>query len=202
MVHTTTYGWLSIIIVLLFEGAVFYVIDKHLGVRIYKWWYGLTHKDPYPPGAQEYGCMCIYSRRAHMRFSAATSIALMQNGILFWSGVVNPIPLILSIPIEVVLLMAGFYAGPLLNRLWERKDPLLEIVDKIDKGETTVLSEVKKAADSVRDSFTSATRMNSENSESVENVKDKSSPKKQEDDEIDSLKLMRQFTRRERDHGS
>ena len=42
----------------------------------------------------------------------------------------------LTLALEVPVLMGGFYLGPGLRSLWRRKDPLLDVVDQIESGET------------------------------------------------------------------
>ena len=132
------------------EGAVLYVVDSRVGVRAYRWWYGLTHRDPLPPDVHR---GFVYNRQANARFTAATVVSLVQNGIAFELGFMNPFTAMLTILLEVPVLMGGFYLGPFVQRLWQKKDPLLAVVDKLESGETTVRAEMKRATESVTGSL-------------------------------------------------
>jgi hypothetical protein len=129
------------------EGAVLYVIDCKVGVRAYRWWYDLTHREPMPADVEQ---GFILNRKANARFTAATLVALAQNGAALGFGV-DPFLAMLTIALEVPVLMAGFYLGPALRRLWQRKDPLLAVVDKIESGETSIGAEMKRATTKVAD---------------------------------------------------
>ena len=131
----------------LIEGSVLYVLDRHYGTGLYRWVYGFTHKDPLPSD-QSIGY--IYERKAQARFSMAIAIAIAQSGLAFWSGAASPIWAVVYTVCQIPVLMGGFYMGPLLNRLWERRKPILDVVDKLDSGETTLGEEIKHAAERVR----------------------------------------------------
>ena len=124
------------------EGAILYVLDWHFGARLYRWWHGLTHQSALPSDTR---MGFIYNRKANARFTLATLVSLAQNGLLLWTGFApNPFLAMLTIILEVPVLMIGFYLGPFVHRLWQRKDPLLDVVDKLESGETTVGAEVKR----------------------------------------------------------
>jgi hypothetical protein len=131
------------------EGAVLFIVDCKVGVRAYRWWYDLTHREPMPPDVEQ---GFIVNRKANARFTAATLVALAQSGIGVAFGA-NPFTAMLLIALQVPVLMAGFYLGPALRRLWQRKDPLLAVVDKIERGETSVGAEMKRATAKVSDAF-------------------------------------------------
>jgi len=128
------------------EGAVLYVVDCRVGVRAYRWWYDLTHREPMPDGIEQ---GFILNRQANARFTVATVVALAQNGTALGLGMADPFLAMLTIAVEVPVLMGGFYLGPFLRRLWRRKDPLLAVVDQIESGETSFGAEMKRATGKV-----------------------------------------------------
>lgn len=171
-----SYGFLSMVLAIFFEGMILYVLDRHVGIKIYRWWYGLTHKNPLPSDKDR---GFIYERRANARFTFAMTLILIQNGLIVWRGFVNPLSTIVSIPFEVVAILIGFYAGPFLNGLWERKDPILEVVDRIESGETSIPYEAKKVWESTVHREESATDASTE-SKTVETADARPNPKSEE----------------------
>lgn len=145
-----SYGFFTAMLVVIVEGMLAYVLDRHIGTKVVYWWNGATSEAP--PSAGEIKGL-IYRRKAHMRLTMAITLTLIQNGLLFFTGIIHPLISIISIPFELVALMAGFYAGPWLDRLWSRKQPILDVIDKLESGETTVSKELKHVAGSVRESL-------------------------------------------------
>lgn len=144
------YGLLGTLVVLLLVGAILYAVDRRFGVAFYRWWHNLTSANPLSEG-EETGF--LYRRNARARFSAATAVALLGNGVLWWFGHHGVFGVMFSTILTVVGLMAGFYLGPLLDRLWTRKDPLLDVIDKFESGERHLNEEVKSFAAKMRGRF-------------------------------------------------
>lgn len=145
-----SYGFFTAMLVVIVEGMLTYVLDRHIGTKVIYWWNGATSEAP--PSADEIKGF-IYRRKAHMRLTTAIIITLIQNGLLFFAGMVHPLTSVVSVPFELIALMIGFYAGPWLDRLWSRKQPILDVIDKLESGETTVSKELKHVAGSVRESL-------------------------------------------------
>ena len=122
-------------------GALLYVIDARMGVRAYRWWYDLTHRDPLPADVER---GFILNRKANARFSVAIVVALVQTWIALEMGWLDPFLAMLTVLLEVPVLMGGFYLGPGLRNLWRRKDPLLAVVDQLESGETSIGAEMKR----------------------------------------------------------
>lgn len=141
------YSTLGIIALVLVEGAFMYCIDINWGTRFKRWIYGLTHKDSLPEG-EEIGF--IYKRRAHARFSTALAIAITQSVLALRWGTISPFQAAYWVPLQLVPLMFGFYLGPVANRIWDRRKPLLDTVDQIEHGETTVAEQMKSAMEKLR----------------------------------------------------
>jgi hypothetical protein len=141
----TTSEVVSGLVLAAIEGAVLFIVDCKVGVRAYRWWHDLTHREPLPADVEQ---GFVVNRKANARFTAATLVALAQSGVGVAFGA-SPFTAMLTIALQVPVLMAGFYLGPALRRLWRRKDPLLAVVDKLESGETSIGAEVKRASTKV-----------------------------------------------------
>jgi hypothetical protein len=132
-------GWL---ILPLLIGAALYTIDRHLGTGWYRAWYDLRHRDPLP---EDKDLGFIYGQRARARFSVAVALGLLHVVGAIWFGHANPVNQILNFIPEVMLLFAGFYLGPVLNTFWDRKDTVLEQVDRLEAEGVDVKGYVERA---------------------------------------------------------
>lgn len=134
---------ISWVLVFLLLGAVWYVIDRRLGVKVQRWFYNMTHKDPLP-ASEERGF--IYRRKAKTRFAAATLLASIMGIATLLQGEFNPFLEVMAFILVVPVIMTGFYFGPQVDRFWERKDDILDKVDKIESGEISMTKELKEAS--------------------------------------------------------
>lgn len=182
-------------------GALWYVIDRRIGVRLYRWWHDLTHEKPLPP---EMHCGFVYNQRARVRLTTATIVAIVQSLLAIVGGAANPFVELFTLVLEVPLLMVGFYFGPFLYRLWEKKDHILDTVDRLESGELDIKGEIReasqKAAHLVRDALTpdtiesEATALETKTSEKQIRVALPTPPATEEPQ--DPASLMKQYLRR------
>ncbi len=125
-------------------GSIWYVIDRLFGVKLYRWFYDMTHRDPLPD-AQYVGF--IYRRKAQARFFSALVIAVGQGAVISSNTHDGPLIELLTFIFQIPVLMLGFYLGPFVFRLWENKEDLFEQVDKIESGEIALRDELKEVAE-------------------------------------------------------
>ncbi|MBI2056204.1 MAG: hypothetical protein HYT37_02395 [Candidatus Sungbacteria bacterium] len=145
-----SYGFFTAIIIAFLVGGFACLIDMHLGAWLRRGVYNYTHKDALID-SDESGY--IYRRNANIRFGWAIALVLLTHWCLIHYAIIN-IPIsVISIPLELAAIMIGFYAGPFLNKIWERRKPLLDTIDKMDSGETDVKKEVRKVVEQVKDAF-------------------------------------------------
>lgn len=142
-------SWLAVFLVL---GSIWYLVDRIVGVPIYRWWYALTHRDPLPADILR---GFIHGQRARVRFIAAVVLSVLQSSLVLASvSISNPLAELIGFCLEVPVVMGGFYLGPWLFRLWERKEHVFERVDRLESGEISLKAELKeaghKAAEAVR----------------------------------------------------
>lgn len=192
-----SYGFVGTFLLVLIEGAVLYVIDRHIGTRVYRWWYNTTHKNELPAN-DEYGF--IHQRKAHSRFSAALFIAFIQNALAVWGKFESSGSAVLWFSLEIPILMVGFYLGPFINRIWERKKIVLDEIDRLESKEITFGQEIKRAATLLHETVITPQleRLTSgEETHPAEKQAAEEPEKKQESEpETDPREYMRKFTER------
>ena len=176
------------------EGALLYVIDARVGVRAYRWWYDLTHRDPLPSDVER---GFLLNRKANARFTVATVVALVQNWIALEAGWLDPFTAMLTLALEVPVLMGGFYLGPGLRRLWGRKDPLLDVVDQLESGETSIGAEMKRVTGKVTDALRRDERLAEPRLEAPTPPAVPDVPPPVPEPEPDPVEAMRRFTKRQ-----
>ena len=135
------FTWMLAFIVI---GAGWYVIDRSVGTGFYRWWYGMTHRDPLPADVER---GFIYNQPAKIRFPAAILIAVIQSIVSVQDGQSDFSIELLSIFLEVPVIMLGFFIGPKVYNWWVSRDHLLQKVDKIEKGEIDLGRKLKEASD-------------------------------------------------------
>lgn len=114
-------------------GAFWYVIDRHYGVKWYRRWFRLTHKEPLP---EDVVAGFVYNRRTRHKALMATVLSTIQTGIaLVQMDNLNLLVELILWIVEVPMTLVGFGLGPWAYRLWRRKDA---VFDKIDEWEGAV----------------------------------------------------------------
>lgn len=124
-------------------GMVWYNFDRRWGVKVYRRWYGLTHKDPLPAG-EERGF--IYKRSTSAKVTAATVVSTIQSILAVWNSEVNPLVELIMWVAEVPVTLLGFYAGPFAYALWQKKEAVFETIDKVESGEVSIAAEAGELA--------------------------------------------------------
>ena len=124
-------------------GAFWYVIDRRRGVKWYRIWYRLTHKDPLP---SDITVGFIYNRRSRHKVVMATLLSTVQTFIALLSveSLNLLVELILWI-VEIPMMMVGFAIGPLVFKIWRRKDDMLDAVDDLEQKYLGSESEAESA---------------------------------------------------------
>lgn len=133
--------------VLLLIGAALYAFDRRYGSALYRAWYNFTNEKELPDD-QDHGF--IYGRDAKPRFTVATILWIVASILGIWKTDLNPFYVVLAGVIEIPFLMIGFYLGPVFDRLWKKKDVLLDEVDKLERGEVNISGEITRVSGRVR----------------------------------------------------
>lgn len=142
--NVNIFAWIILFIVF---GGFFYLLDRWFGVSIYRWFYNMTHKDPMPENVVK---GFLHNQKAKIRCANACVLALFLSLINYYSDEkANPLYAFLNWIMQVPLVFIGFCLGPILFKLWGKKDKLFQTVDKIESGEIGVSDKIKNAAQSV-----------------------------------------------------
>jgi len=113
-------------------GAFWYIVDRLHGVRWYRRWYRLTHEEPLP---QNVTVGFVYNRRSRHKVVMATVVSTAQTLVALTSveSLNLLVELILWI-VEIPMVMVGFAIGPLVFRVWKRKDTMLDAIDDFEQS--------------------------------------------------------------------
>lgn len=185
---TSTSFFFSWFVVLAFAGAGLYVWDRGTGVKVYRWFYDMTHKSPLAADVQR---GFIFHRTSQSRFTLAVVIAVVQSGFALAFEASTVAQELLSVIIEAPCLMLGFAFGPVLYRLWVRRDDMFETVDQIESGELSLSEKVKEMSQKALSKVTDAV------------IPDEPAPPapaaaaKPPEEEIDPKKFMSRYLNRE-----
>ena len=126
-------------------GAALYNVDYAFGTGFYRRYYNVTHGNQLPENETK---GFIYRQSSRMRLAVAFAIVVvfailgslvapLSFAGLFWS--------IVAIP----FLTAGFYLGPFAYERWQRKNTVLDYLDRVESGEADPLSDLGKRASKI-----------------------------------------------------
>lgn len=124
-------------------GSAWYNFDRRFGIKWYRSWYNMTHKDKLPT---DKAIGFIYNRSTHSKAATAGLISTLQTILVVMYMDVNLLASLFMWVIEIPLMMLGFYLGPLVALMWQKKEKLFETVDKVESGEIDVSAKVSEAA--------------------------------------------------------
>ncbi len=133
--------FISWLLVVVFFGAVAFMLDSRVGTPLYRWWYGMTHREGLPVEIRR---GFIVGQRAQERFIAAFVLATAHALFATFVHSAEPLAEILTWLAEIPVLMLGFYAGPKFEAVWQRKDDVLEAVNKVEAGELSLSAELSE----------------------------------------------------------
>ena len=165
-------------------GAFWYVIDRRFGVKWYRVWFNLTHKDPLPSDVE---AGFIYNRKTRNKVMMATLLSTLQTvAALFSLETINLLVELILWIVEVPMTMVEFLIGPWAYRLWRGRNEMYDALDEINaKSEKTasadVVSEPKKEV--------------VESEEPAEKPEEKETTEPAKDDDSDDPRdMMRRYT--------
>jgi hypothetical protein len=118
-----------------FIGACLYFFDRLFGAKIYR----QGTKDP-SVVKEEKGIM-FYNRRSRVRVPVAILIAIVTS--LFW-GDPDFFWNMIATVIKAAGLILGFYLGPYVWSLWEKRTTATAILDDIDAGKIDPVADAKR----------------------------------------------------------
>lgn len=143
--NTSSLSWLFFTqLVYLVASWIFYAIDRNWGRGLYRWWYNLTHEDVLTKETIR-GFVCGRTARAQVRMAFVLSIVttllmtiFVQKGAVIWFG---------TWVLGFFTTIVGFVLGPMIAKLWAKRETVYTAIDKIEAGE--VPEEVEKVKKSL-----------------------------------------------------
>lgn len=132
-------------------GTMIYILDRSMK-GVYRWWYDMTHRDPLE---EDRGF--IFNRRTRTKFTVATIITTIQTGLAIWLTETNLLTELILWPLSIPILVLGFYTGPFIFRIWDRRAPVMDKLDELERGDTSIGHEIRElttvAAERSRSAF-------------------------------------------------
>ena len=124
-------------------GVSLYYLDLKKGVKWFRSWYNLTHKEPSDEPLKK---GFIHKQAFSAKFALALIISLIIAVVLYLSGSLNVFIILLSCIIILATTIVGFYAGPLVfTKLVPKIDELKSVLEKIDVLEEKLIKKESEA---------------------------------------------------------
>lgn len=128
------------LMVALVLGTIVYIIDYRFGAPLNRWWYGMTHEHPLPPGDRR---GFLHGRTTRSRVVCATLV----SGFVSILGIIyadyNPLAELLLWLLSIPVFVAAFMIGPRTSALWGKREGVYEAVDKWERGEIDLTDQIK-----------------------------------------------------------
>ena len=128
-------------------GIVFSVLDRAYGRKIYRAYHNFTSGEQLSPDV-ELGI--VTGQHASHRLTVAVVVAFVYTWLAYGLHASALPETVASLFVEVPLMMAGFYVGPLVNRIWERRKVITDVVDDFESGKRTIKGELGHVAQNAR----------------------------------------------------
>lgn len=128
------------VVIALLLGAIVYSLDRRFGRRPYRWWYGMTHEQGLPADVSK---GFVYNRETKTRAFAAMVLSTLTSFLAIRYASSNALTELILWAVTIPAVVVGFLLGPYVSRLWQKRDEMFQVVDKIESGEIDLSSEVK-----------------------------------------------------------
>lgn len=123
--------------------ALFYA-DTKVGIKWYRSWYNLTHKDPM---ADEVTMGFIYNRSFQIKAILALVLVGIEVGISFFWGSAGSLNDLLYGVGELVGIIIGFILAPrMIKTVPGKVKGAIDYMEKVDKGEVNLKKDIVKGA--------------------------------------------------------
>lgn len=125
-------------------GILLYYVDTKQGIKWYRGWYNLTHKDPMP---DDIIMGFIVNNDIRSKLTIGLILVIAEIGISFFWGMASPLEDIFYGIGELIGVIAGFYLAPkMIKTVPGGVKGAIEYMDKVDKGEANVKKDILRGA--------------------------------------------------------
>lgn len=132
-------------LIALIGGIILFWLDRKIGIKLYRPWYNISHKDPLP--SEEIKGFLI-RRPFRVRFIHAVVLTAIEVTLsVFFLKATNPLEdLLYGVPV-LLGLMVGFYLAPLFIKIVPKQiENAIDYIEKVEKGQTDVKKDFVKGA--------------------------------------------------------
>jgi len=126
-------------IIFFFVGAFWQIIDSILGVKVFRIWYNLTHKEPLMPEIRR-GFITKRGSKANAFWAFIGSLVLCL--LFVFQGDAGSLTKMMLWFLGIPVIMIGFYfGGPGLKKMWKKRDIFFEKFDGLFRAIFLIKSE-------------------------------------------------------------
>jgi|SRR3989344_357369 len=138
-------------IIFFFVGAFWQIIDSILGVKVFRIWYNLTHKEPLMPEIRR-GFITKRGSKANAFWAFIGSLVLCL--LFVFQGDAGSLTKMMLWLLGIPVIMIGFYfGGPGLKKMWKKRDIFFEKIDEFESGDAVAKNQFRKILLKARDYF-------------------------------------------------
>ncbi|MBR9860206.1 magnesium transporter [bacterium] len=166
-------------------GFGFYYFDLKKGFSSYRKWYKLTHKDPLPAESNK---GWVFNQPFSARLSMALVLSLVLAVILFFTGNLNLIMILVYAAVVLVGCLVAFYLSPyLFNKVPGHLEKISKAIEKVDEIEERLKKEETASETAIKEEAKAKSEI-----EEPE-TKEEDQPEKKKDDKDDWRSGVKDF---------
>ena len=133
-------------------GIAWYFFDSIYGVKLYRWFYNLSHKEPMPAEVVR-GFM--YGQSTKKQARVAFLISTGQSIYMIWGQDVNLLVELILWLLEIPAMLIGVWLGGPIFGAYKKRDNLFETVDRVkERAEDLDLEDIRKQTENLGHRFT------------------------------------------------
>ena len=136
-------------IVFMVAAWVVYAADRKFGRVWYRKWYDFSHEQPLPAETVR-GFVCGRSGRSHCTKSLLLSLVVVVGMASLGQHDTSTLTWIFTWMFGVVVTLSGFITGPLVVKIWNRREKVFETVDHLQDGHINPGQSVQKVGRDLR----------------------------------------------------
>ena len=178
------------IIIFFFMGIKWAILDRYIGVKIYRFIYRMTHEHPLPASVER---GFIYQQGTKRKLAMATILSTFQSVMALIYSDVNPLVELIMWGLEVPITMMGFYSAPYVYRWWSKKDDLFEWFDDIESGKRSPWSWFTQNWNRTKEAFMESVGQDLAPAQATEKEQPLSRPEEKEQGSVDPREMVQKY---------
>jgi hypothetical protein len=134
-------------IVYLVVAWIVYAFDRKLGKSCYRWWYDWSHEENLPQETVR-GFICGRPGKTQCNMALILSILVTAGLATFSEG--RSLSWFFTWIFGVIATVFGFVSGPLVMKLWGKREKVYETIDRLEAGEIKTPEAMEKVEKTLR----------------------------------------------------